>query len=52
MAAAGKPLAAICHATGVLRHAKGAGGTPLVKGKQVTGFTNTRPVPSPNGFVV
>ncbi len=39
--AAGKPLAAVCHAPGVLRHAKGPGGNPLVSGKNVTGFTNT-----------
>lgn len=37
----GKPVAAVCHAPGVLRHAKGADGQPLVKGKRVTGFTNT-----------
>jgi putative intracellular protease/amidase len=39
--AAGKPVAAVCHAPGVLRHVKAADGTPLVKGKSVTGFTNT-----------
>jgi putative intracellular protease/amidase len=39
--AAGKPVAAVCHAPGVLRHVKNADGTPLVKGKKVTGFTNT-----------
>jgi putative intracellular protease/amidase len=36
---AGKPVAAVCHAPGVLRHAKYKG-EPLVKGKRVTGFTN------------
>jgi len=41
MAAAGKPVALVCHAPGVLRHVKTADGTPLVRGKQVTGFTNT-----------
>ena len=41
MAAAGKPVAAVCHAPAVLRHVKAADGSPLVKGKQVTGFTNT-----------
>lgn len=41
MIAAGKPVGAVCHAPGVLRHVKAADGTPLVKGKQVTGFTNT-----------
>ncbi|SHI94814.1 Putative intracellular protease/amidase [Hymenobacter daecheongensis DSM 21074] len=41
MYAAGKPVAAVCHAPGVLRHAKAANGEPLVKGKLVAGFTNT-----------
>jgi len=41
MLAAGKPVAAVCHAPGVLRHVKAADGSPLVRGKQVTGFTNT-----------
>jgi putative intracellular protease/amidase len=39
--AAGKPVAAVCHAPGVLRHVKAANGEPLVRGKQVAGFTNT-----------
>jgi len=38
---AGKPVATVCHAPGVLRHAKDADGQPLVKGKKVTGFTNS-----------
>jgi putative intracellular protease/amidase len=41
MAAAGKPVALVCHAPGVLRHVKAPDGTPLVRGRQVTGFTNT-----------
>ncbi len=41
MLAAGKPVAAVCHAPGVLRHVKAADGKPLVQGKSVTGFTNT-----------
>ncbi|MDY7579278.1 type 1 glutamine amidotransferase domain-containing protein [Herbaspirillum sp. RTI4] len=41
MQAAGKPVATVCHAPGVLRHVKAPDGTPLVKGKHVTGFTNT-----------
>lgn len=36
-----KPAALVCHAPGVLRHVKKPDGTPLVAGKQVTGFTNT-----------
>src|SRR6195952_677464 len=39
--AAGKPVALVCHAPGVLRHVKTAAGRPLVEGKKVTGFTNT-----------
>jgi len=39
--AAGKPLALVCHAPGVLRHPKAPNGKPLVDGKKVTGFTNT-----------
>jgi len=39
--AAQKPVAAVCHAPAVLLHAKGAKGEPLVKGKRVTGFTNS-----------
>jgi putative intracellular protease/amidase len=35
----GKPIALVCHAPGVLRHVTHKG-EPLVKGKQVTGFTN------------
>lgn len=38
---AGKPLALVCHAPGVLRHAVNPDGTPLVRGKKVTGFTNS-----------
>ena len=38
---AGKPVALVCHAPGVLRDVKNADGTPLVKGKIVTGFTNS-----------
>ena len=35
----GKPVALVCHAPGVLRHVTYKG-EPLVKGKQVTGFTD------------
>lgn len=41
MQAAGKPVAAVCHAPGVLRHVRSADGEPLVLGKSVTGFANT-----------
>lgn len=41
MNAAGKPLALVCHAPGVLRHVKGTDGNPLVAGRPVTGFANT-----------
>lgn len=40
MLAAGKPVSAVCHAPGVLRHTKTADGKPLVQGRQVTGFSN------------
>lgn len=36
-----KPIAFVCHAPAALVGAKGANGEPLVKGKQVTGFSNT-----------
>jgi putative intracellular protease/amidase len=39
--AAGKPVASVCHGPAVLRHAKAALGEALVKGKQVTGFSNS-----------
>ena len=35
----GKPVAAVCHAPGVLHRFK-INGQPIVKGKRVTGFTN------------
>ncbi len=41
MLAAGKPVALVCHAPGVLRHVKSLDASPIVKGKAVTGFTNT-----------
>lgn len=41
MLAAGKPVAAVCHASGVLRHPKISHGSSVVKGKAVTGFSNT-----------
>jgi putative intracellular protease/amidase len=37
----GKPVAFVCHAPAVLRHVKGPDGAPLVKGKKVTGFSNS-----------
>ena len=39
--AAGKPVAAVCHAPAVLLKAKDQNGDPLVKGKKVTGFSNS-----------
>lgn len=39
---AGKPVATICHAPGVLRHVKDPStGESVVRGKRVTGFTNS-----------
>jgi putative intracellular protease/amidase len=39
--AAGKPIALVCHAPGVLAKARTRSGAPLVQGKQVTGFSNS-----------
>ena len=36
-----KPVAAVCHAPAVLLNAKDENGEPLVKNRNVTGFTNT-----------
>ncbi|EGV44875.1 type 1 glutamine amidotransferase domain-containing protein [Bizionia argentinensis JUB59] len=36
-----KPIAFVCHAPAALKAVKGTDGNPLVKGKKVTGFTNT-----------
>ena len=37
---AGKPIALVCHAPGVLRHVKTQRGKPFVEGKNLTGFTD------------
>lgn len=39
--AAGKPVAAVCHGPGVFRRARGPFGFPLVRGRAVTGFSNS-----------
>ncbi len=41
MHAAGKTVAAVCHAPAVLKNARNPDGTPLVSGKSVTGFSNS-----------
>jgi putative intracellular protease/amidase len=41
MYSSGKPVATVCHAPAVLRHVKAPDGSPLIKGKSVTGFSNT-----------
>ena len=41
MHAQGKPVSAVCHAPGVFRHARSPDGSPLVRGKSVTGFSNS-----------
>jgi len=38
---AGKPIGFVCHAPGALRHVKAADGSPLIKGRRVTGFSNS-----------
>lgn len=40
-AARDRPVGAVCHAPAVLRHVQGADGAPLVKGRRVTGFSNS-----------
>jgi putative intracellular protease/amidase len=40
MYAAGKPVAAVCHGPAAFRHTKTSDGSPLVKDKVVTGFSN------------
>ena len=41
MIASGKQVAAVCHAPAVLRHVKSPDGSPLIRGRSVTGFSNT-----------
>ena len=41
MLATGKPVAMVCHAPAVLRHAENKDGESVVTGKAVTGFSNT-----------
>lgn len=37
----GKPVAAVCHGPVVLMHAEDGNGDPIVKGRDVTGFSNS-----------
>jgi putative intracellular protease/amidase len=41
MYAQGKPVAAVCHGVAALRDARGPFGLPLVRGKSVTGFSDS-----------
>ena len=41
MYAAGKTVAAVCHAPAVFRHTEAPDGSPMVEGKSVTGFSNS-----------
>lgn len=36
-----RPLAAVCHAPAIFKHAKRANGKSVISGRRVTGFTNT-----------
>lgn len=38
--AAGRPVALVCHAPGILANVKASDGGPIVAGRSVTGFTN------------
>ena len=38
--AAGKPVGLVCHAPAALKNTRAPDGSPLVKGRKVTGFTN------------
>ncbi|NME71925.1 type 1 glutamine amidotransferase domain-containing protein [Flammeovirga aprica] len=37
----GKPVSAVCHAPAIFKNVKAKDGAPLVKGKKVTGFSNS-----------
>jgi putative intracellular protease/amidase len=41
MYASGKPVAAVCHAPAVLCNAQSKDGSPIIRGKAVTGFSNS-----------
>lgn len=41
---AGKPVVLVCHAPAALKNVKDKSGVPLIKGKQVAGFTNSEEV--------
>ncbi|RUM18853.1 type 1 glutamine amidotransferase domain-containing protein [Rhizobium vallis] len=41
MFSAGKPVALVCHAPGILMNVKTPDGKPIVSGRKVTGFTNS-----------
>jgi putative intracellular protease/amidase len=41
MLAAGKPVALVCHAPGILTNVKAPNGEPVAKGRAVTGFTDS-----------
>jgi putative intracellular protease/amidase len=41
MLAAGRTVAAVCHGPAVFRHTKSRDGSPLVKGRSITGFANS-----------
>lgn len=37
----GKPVGLVCHAPAALRHVTGSDGNSVIKGRSVTGFSNT-----------
>jgi putative intracellular protease/amidase len=40
MLAAGRPVALVCHASGILQNVRASNGEPVTKGRSLTGFTN------------
>lgn len=53
MLSAGKPVALVCHAPGILTNVKAPDGKPIAKGRAVTGFTDSEEeaMPTPRSEV-
>ena len=48
----GKPTALVCHAPAALKNVKDSNGEPLVKGKQITGYSNSEEAAGQSGDMV